>query len=453
MRLAIDPARTRRLGVALAVVSGGALATLGTGAAQAAPCQQGHRAAAGGAVYVATNHNNTSDRSRPANQVVEYRRGRDGRLKLRGRYDTGGQGSGPGQRFAGDGLGAGNSVWLSEDRRFLLVANAGSDSVSVFRIRRHGLKLTDVQRAGDGSRDHRFTNSVAQHGSTVYALNSGDDGSITGFRLSPAGKLTPLDGSTRGLEANQTRYAPDALANPTQVSFTPDGSQLVVTIKDGPGAGLVPGFSPNGPGRVLVFNVDGAGRPSDEFVRTDFDHRGPFGFSFDARGNLLVAQFVGGAMETVEGKPAKTAAAGSYAINDDGTLTPITVAEGNHQVDSCWLVNNGTYAYTSNYTSGTISSFRIGADGGLTLLEAKAGIESDPGNEQGSTPLDLRTSPDGRFLYNVEPGAGKVGGWRIEADGSLTKLGEWGGLDKTVDGDHAPKDFSALASPAGIEVR
>jgi hypothetical protein len=48
--------------------------------------------------------------------------------------------------------------------------------------------------------------------------------------------LIPIPDSTRLLNANQTRFPPDALFNPTQVSFTPDGGQLVVTIKDGPPA-------------------------------------------------------------------------------------------------------------------------------------------------------------------------------------------------------------------------
>jgi len=58
----------------------------------------------------------------------------------------------------------------------------------------------------------------------------------------------------------------------------------------------------------------------------------------------------------------------------------------------------------------------------------------------------------GRFLYNVLPGSGAVAGWRINDDGSLTKIGEFGGLPDTVNRDHAPFDFSALGSPAGIDV-
>ncbi|HEX8158566.1 MAG TPA: beta-propeller fold lactonase family protein [Solirubrobacteraceae bacterium] len=430
----------------------GLLASSMTVAAALAAASPAIAAGDAGAVFVATNHNNRGDRSQPANQVVMYGREADGTLELEGRFDTGGQGSGPGQRFAGDGLGAGNSVRLSQDGRWLLVTNAGSNNVSVFRVKHDGLQLTDVAATGDGSPDHRFPNSVTQHDDLVYVLNSADNGSITGFHLSDEGTLTPLAGSTRGIAGNQHRFAPDALYNPTQISFTPDGSKLVVSIKDGPAAGLIAGVTPTGPGRILVFDVGDNDRPSASFEQTDLANRGPFGFSFDRRGNLLVALFVGGGNEQVDGVDAITGAAGSYRIEPDGSLTANTVASGDHQLDTCWLVNNGRYAYGANYSSGTISSWSIAKSGKLTLRESVAGKTDHPGNRQGSTPLDLRTSPDGRFLYLVEPGSGKVGAWRIAADGRLIKLGEYAGLPQTIDGDQAPADFSALGSPAGIDV-
>jgi 6-phosphogluconolactonase len=407
-----------------------------------------------GAVFVGTNHNNTSDPREPSNQVVMYGRRADGSLVLLGRFATGGQGSGPGQRFAGDGLGAGNSVRLSEDRRWLFVANAGSNTVSVFRVRHDRLVLTDVEATGNGSRSSRFPNSVTQHGDLVYVLNAADEGSITGFRFDRAtGGLTPLAGSTRTFAANQKRFAPDALCDPTQIAFTPDGRQLVVTIKDGPAAELAPGAEPTGPGRILVWNVGHQGRPSARFTRTDLGNRGPFGFSFDTKGHLLVAEFVGGPVENVNGSRTLTGAAGSFRIRANGSLAPITLAEPDHQVDTCWLVNNGRYAYGANYTSGSISSFRIGEDGSLRLMTATAGTTEHPANSQGSTPLDERISPDGRYLYLVLPGSGKVAAWQIRTDGSLRKVGEFPGLPRTVDGDQAPFDFSALGSPAGIDVR
>jgi 6-phosphogluconolactonase len=101
-----------------------------------------------------------------------YRRATDGQLTLLDHFATGGQGSGPSQRFAGDGLGSGNSLRLSRDNRWLFATNAGSNTVSVMEVMSDGLRLVDVVPTGDGSRGYRFPNSVTQYGDLVYVLNS-----------------------------------------------------------------------------------------------------------------------------------------------------------------------------------------------------------------------------------------------------------------------------------------
>jgi sugar lactone lactonase YvrE len=411
-----------------------------------------------GAVFVGTNHNNTqaTDPSEPANQVVMYHRADDGSLALVGSFDTGGQGSGPGVRFAGDGLGAANSVTLSQNSKLLFVTNAGSNTLSMFRVHTDRLELLQVVATGDGSPSHRFPNSVTQFGNLVYVLNAADEGSITGFRLK-GNHLVPLPGSTRTLNANGAvtptgGYPPDALYDPVQVAFTPDGSKLVVSIKD---SNPILETPVPGPGRVLVWSVDRHGLPSDDYRQTDFANRGPFGFEFDRDGNIVIALFTGGSVEAVPGVgDALTAAAGSYRINEDGSLTALTATAPDHQLDTCWVVNNGVYAYGANYTSNTISSWKINEDGTLTLLEAVAGTVDLTGaaQPQGPTPLDARISPDGETLYDVLPGAGRVAAWHINEDGTLTKLGEYAGLPRTVDGDHAPFPFGPGGSPAGIDV-
>src|SRR5215208_4676722 len=107
-----------------------------------------------------------------ANDVIVFAAGDDGSPAERGRYSTGGAGSGiPHLKSQG-------SVVVARDR--LLVTNAGSGDVSVFAI--------------DGD-----------------ALN------VTGFRIGERG-LEPLD-TTRALPG----------ADPAQTGFTPDGSALLVT--------------------------------------------------------------------------------------------------------------------------------------------------------------------------------------------------------------------------------
>ncbi|MES1257270.1 MAG: beta-propeller fold lactonase family protein [Acidobacteriota bacterium] len=419
-----------------------------------------------GAVFVGTNHNNTTDDTTPPNQVAAYFRDTDGSLTLAGNFATGGQGSGPSKRFAGDGLGASHSVQLSEDHKWLFVTNAGSNDISVFKVNvnegttvqslgARGLQLVDIAPTGDGSLNHRFPNSVTQHGNLVYVLNSADHGSIAGFKLSNKGRLTPLANSTRLLDAGQV-FPPDTATNPAEVSFTPDGKHLVVTLKDGPAG--APDVKVTGPGRILIFSVDAKGLPSATYKENDLSNHGPFGFSFDDNGNLLTSLFVGG--------PNNTGGAGAFHINPDNTLTSIPDINAigqsvpinqnviaNQQLDSCWLENNGKFAFTANYSTNNFTSYTIGADGSLKLLNAVAGTADKTSNKQGATPLDIRVSPGGGFLYDVLPGSGKVAAWKINADGTLTKIGEYNGLPVTVDGDAAPEErFGSGGSPAGIAV-
>jgi 6-phosphogluconolactonase len=378
---------------------------------------------ASGAVFVATN---SYDEVR-GNEVVMYRRAANGLLSLVGRFPTGGQGSGPGTRFRADGLGSANSVVLSKNNQWLFVVNGGDDSVSVFRVHEQGLDLRDHVHSGG-----IFPNSVTVRNNLVYVLNAANEGNITAFRMDGQGKLAPIDGSTRTLDANQT-FPPDALFDPAGISFTPDGRQLVVTIKDGP---AIP--EATGKGRILIFNLDNRGLPGAAPVVYEGDNNGPFGFDFDKRGNLLVADFVGG--------PELTGAASSYKINPDGSLTVISNNVADGQIDTCWLVTNGNYAYGSNFGTDNISSWVVGDDGSLTLLAAEAAHT----DAEVTFPLDLAVTPNGKFLYLVQPGNGKVGMWAINDDGSLTSLGAAAGLEPTADTE-PPVYFTHLGgSPAGI---
>ena len=194
----------------------------------------------------------------------------------------------------------------------------------------------------------------------------------------------------------------------------------------------------------------GRRRPSRELSLTI---RAPLGSHSIVRGRLLVSLFVGGPPNDRR-RPSPRRGWLVHASSRTAPSMPITPRVPNGELDTCWLENNGRYAFGANYGSGTISSYSIGNDGSLKLLNAVAGTTDapDPPRSQGSTPLDLGISDNGRFLYNVLPGSGKVAAWRIIADGSLEKIGEFAGLGQAVDGDHADKDFGPGESPAGIAV-
>ncbi|HKU24637.1 MAG TPA: beta-propeller fold lactonase family protein [Candidatus Sulfotelmatobacter sp.] len=158
-----------------------------------------------GAVFVMTN---AADK----NEIVAYQRAADGTLYKADRFETGGRGSGG----VTDPLESQGSLSLSQDRSLLFAINAGSGTVSVFRVHDAYLSLRDEAPSG-GSEPV----AVTQRGNLVYVLNTGGSGSIVGFRLTRDGRLTEILNSTVFLTANVTGGA--------SIAISPDGNFLVVT--------------------------------------------------------------------------------------------------------------------------------------------------------------------------------------------------------------------------------
>ncbi len=340
---------------------------------------------AGGVVYTATNDGS-------ANGVIAYRRAADGTLAEVGRFQTGGGGTG----FAR--LGSQGSVVLALKGTRLLVTNGGSNDVSVFAVGADA-RLTLMQRIASGG---ERPESVTTHGNLAYVLNTGEeDNNITGFRLTPAGRLARLSGSTRPLSQKR--------ADPAQVQFSPDGRTLVVTEK--------------GTDRIDTFAVGSDGRAGRARVQPAAG-KTPFGFAFRSDGTLVVTEAFG----TQPGR----AAASSYS-SAGSRLRPITRTAPNTQSDVCWAVitKDGRYAYVTNNGSGTISSYRIATDGTLTLLQA---VAATTGTTGGFGTRDAALSDDGSYLYAIDVGTRTVNAYRVNADGSLTTVAAYPGLPPTFAG-------------------
>jgi len=364
-----------------------ALATLAlafggvTNLAQAQDGAQGFRhQAIAGAVYTATNASGD-------NAVLVFDRLGDGRLVPLASVPTGGAGT-------GTGLGNQGGLVLSKNERWLLVVNAGSNTVSVFSVRRRGLRLTDVEPSG-GLRPV----SVTEHRGIVYVLNAGSD-TISGFRLGRDGRLRRLDGSTRSLSGAGTA--------PAQVGFAPDGDVLMVTEK--------------ATQKIVTFEVDRHGYAGQAQVQ-DSNGVTPFGFSFGKRDQVFVSEAFGGA--------AGASAASSYELDDVGLLTTLTASAANTQSAACWLevTPNGRFAYVTNAGSGSVSGYRIGFDGELELLDAdgRTGIT-------GGAPIDLAITDSGRLLYGLVGGTNTIAVFRVRSDGSLTPLPFTAGIPAGANG-------------------
>ncbi len=350
-----------------------ALALLGIGATGAMAAHSR------GAVYTLTN-------SPAGNAVKVFHRAHDGSLSPGGEFATGGDGT---------GAGLGNQGGLVRKGKHLFAVNAGSDSISSLKVTRTGIELRDTVGSGG---DQPI--SVTVHGRLLYALNAGGDGNIVGFRVSRHGHLHPLNGSTRPLSGNAT--------GPAQVSFDPRGRTLVVTEKD---TNLIDTYKVSRHTGL----ADGP-NPQASAGAT------PFGFAFDKRGHLIVSEAFGGA--------ADASAVSSYAV-DHGVIDPITPSAATTETAACWIVvtRNGRFAYTTNTGSGSISGYRVGHDGALSLLDADGRTGAT-----GPGPIDMALTRGSRFLYSLNSGDGTISGFRVRHDGGLAPIGGAAGLPSAASG-------------------
>jgi uncharacterized membrane protein YgdD (TMEM256/DUF423 family) len=334
------------------------------------------------AVFVQTNEPG-------GNQIAVYDRNSDGTLTRAGTYATGGLGGATLPGTESDQLSTQGGLVLAH-HRLLIAVNAGSDTISVFRVAGDRLALGQVLASGG-----QFPASVGVHGNLVYVLNAGGTGIVQGFRIH-GDALVPIAGSARSLGLANSN-PPFFLTSPGQVGFSPDGKQLLVTTK---ASGSL----------IDVFQVGHDGMLSATPVANTSATPVPFAFTF-AHGRLVSGE-------------AATSSVTTYELRHDGTLTdPKSQSDG--QAALCWITRVGPFLYVSNTDTNTISSFRLGPGGQPVLLNAVAAT-TNPGT--------IDSARSGRFLY-VETGlVGTVDEFRVGSDGSLTPVGSATDLPPGLEG-------------------
>jgi 6-phosphogluconolactonase len=362
----------------------------------------------GGSVYVLTN-------LAQGNTVVAFHRNTDGTLTFVEEVATGGLGSGPGELPPGFGTGPGpnpldsqDGLILTEDGRFLIGVNSKSNDVSVFAVNNDGtLKWVD-RAATDGT----FPVSIAHNRNLIYVLNEGESPdqmlagvpNITGFVLDAAGKLHKIP--------HATDVAGDPNSGPSEITFSQDGRFLITTEMF---TSLV---------KVWALNQDGT--MDERFV---IPANNPTPLAVAIGGHNIVLTTEGNDSGHRVGVP-NGATISSYRLSGDGTLEPIDKAAPINKTGSCWVrfTPDHRFAFTGDTGSGTVSSFAVSKDGGLTLLGSV-----DTGGVT-SVPIDLTVTPNGKFLYVLASFIGEVEGFRIEENGSLTPVGSANGLPITIQG-------------------
>jgi 6-phosphogluconolactonase len=383
----------KRLGaILLAAAAATAAAAAGVPAVASAAAQA---SSVVGQVYV-------NDNTAGTNTIGAFDRHADGTLTpaAGSPFTAGGAGTGA-------GLASQGALQITPDGRFLIAADAGSNQISVLRIKPSGsLALVPHSVISSGG---ILPVSIAVHDDLVYVANAGPGGSnYTGFRLRPNGRLAPIAGSTVAL--------PDG-SQPGDVLFNADGSKLAGARV---GTSQIDSFTV-GPDGLLT------AAPGSPFPAQG---QGPFGseFSPTSPDQLFVSN-------AHNGTGLGTVSAFSDAAN--GTLTSIgTSPFPDNQTAPCWveISHDGQFLFTVNTGSGTVSSYQIAPDGTLTLLG------SAPVSATGGVgAVDARLSPDGRYLYIDESRIGAVGAFAVTG-GTLTELAS------------SPTLLPTGATPAGIVI-
>jgi 6-phosphogluconolactonase (cycloisomerase 2 family) len=323
------------------------------------------------------------------NKVMDYRRAANGTLTFVASYSTGGNGT-------GGGLGNQGAVILGDDEEgdMLFAVNAGSNTISSFRITNNGLYLKSTVNSGGMQ-----PVSITQHDHIVFVLNAGGNGNISGFRLGESGRLHPIPNSTRPLSANN--------AGAAQISFVNDGKVVAITEK--------------ATNNILTYTVNEWGIPGAMHTLTSANTT-PFGFAVGNDRNIFVSEAAGGA-------PGASTLS-SYRIQNNGTISLADGPVGANQSAACWVVitNNGKYAYTTNTASNNLSTFRINSSSGsIEVLHAISATT-------GTGPVDAALSNNSKFLYVLNAGSHSISAYSVSNNGGLSNVQTVAGLPTGANG-------------------
>ena len=320
-----------------------------------------------GHVYIESNDAN-------GNAVVMYNQGWDGKLSWASSTASGGKGTGV-------GLGSQNAVTVNKEHTWLFAVNAGSNSVSSFKISNDGsLELKSTESSGG-----TFPVSVCVNNDLLYVVNS-TSANISGYKIGWDGSLTWIKGSKKDLS--------DITALPAQIAFSPEGNSLLVTEKT--------------TSVISSFSLDGKGAVKDA-VYTNSVGEEPFGFDF-ARGKYMI---VSNAFQGADNASTCTSYTNLYL-----NVSDVNGSVANHQSASCWVstAKYGRFAFVANTKSNNITSYFINALGAIYYIPWSV-------TATGAIPADITVSADNLFVYNINEGDHTISEFKRGFLGTLEPIG------------------------------
>jgi 6-phosphogluconolactonase (cycloisomerase 2 family) len=393
-----------------------------------------------GAVYAGTN-------DAQKNGLVAYGRKADGTLAYVGEYLSGGTGRRLNTGGPVDPLISAHSV-LNVDNRFVLQVNAGSNTISSFRVNKDfSLTLINAVPSGGFGPD-----TIAERDGVVYVANVDSDGVYTGpqdqvgnidaFALNPeTGRLQEIPGSKRQL-----------VGRPSDLAVAPSGHSLVVSIYNA-GSSAISDSAANAelesfgilrPGFLTPFPVSAL----TSTQRNNDQNRnlpGAIGIAIrDSSGHQVVV--VTESREFLaNGQPAplsqfQTGSVSTFDLNGPGLLRPIsldvptssqiTTGPTNTSTSSCWISfdKDGRSFWVVSASSSIISSFRFNEDDSVEEIDSRA-ARGEPVNPDAANPaagatgfVDIAETGNSDFIYDLESGAGKVNVYQVASPASPLNL-------------------------------
>lgn len=328
----------------------------------------------------------TEDNSAGNNGIMAYEIKPDGSLYLKGTTASGGAGT-------GIGLGSQGALVLSENHEWLFAVNAGSNSVSSFKVNNDG----SLTLAHTAKTHGEMPVSVTVYDNMLYVLNHNTD-DIHGFWIGADGMLTDISGSDKSLSGT----AVDA----PQISFSPYGDWIIVTEKT--------------TNIVGTFKVESDGSAA-EGIFTPSVGATPFGFAFSRDKYMIVSNAAGGA----EGEGSAT----SYVISGSGVPNDVNGYVRDYQSAPCWFVvaKYGRFAYTTNTAGNTVSSYYISSWGGLYLVQSTAAVTDE-------APVDIVIAANNYFVYVLNGVGQSIGGYHRRFLGGLILMGTQTGIPASATG-------------------
>lgn len=328
----------------------------------------------------------TESNAADGNHILIYKVKNNGTLDWIGSAASGGNGTGA-------GLGSQGALTLDKNHDWLFAVNAGSNSVSSFKVNGDG----SLTLASTENTDGMMPVSVTVHGNLLYVLNRGND-RIHGFWIDGNGKLANIKGSTQLLSG--------AAVDAPQISFAPNGQWIIVTEK---ATNVIGTFKVNPNGSV------------NSGIFTTSTGPTPFGFDFSRDKFMIVSNAAGGA--------AGAGSATSYRIAPNGIPDDVNGAVPNHQAAPCWfaVTKYGRFAYTTNTASNNVSSYYVAPWGGLYLVEEEA-AKTDNG------PVDIVVAANNYFVYELNGKAASIGAYHRKFLGGLEYISTQSGLPAATTG-------------------